>query len=82
MAYEPTVWEKGDKISIAKLNKLEEAVKEASDKSDEIDALKSKVDALQGVIKNSSGKTDENQPLEETDETAQKVTTKQSKAKG
>ncbi|WP_034538552.1 hypothetical protein [Carnobacterium inhibens] len=82
MAYEPTVWEKGDKISIARLNKLEEAVKEASDKSDEIDALKRKVDALQGVVENSSGNSDEIQPLKETVETAQKETAKQSKAKG
>lgn len=54
MTYEPTVWEKGDKISIARLNKLEEAVKEASDKTDEIQTLKETVETLQKEVAKSN----------------------------
>lgn len=50
MGYEPTDWKKGDKISVGKLNKLEKAVKEVSDKSVEIDELRGTVEALRKEI--------------------------------
>lgn len=50
MAYEPTNWKKGDKISVGKLNKLEKAVKEAADKAEEIDVLKGTVEELQKEV--------------------------------